>query len=292
MSIKNSKKKNKKMTNRNIEEDLEYYESNNNFTKSYYENYQYLSYKDKMIFDNKFSKPKNKSQEIYVKELNKNKNKIIIATGPAGTGKTLLGTEHAIRQFLLGNCEKLIFTRPSVSVDEDLGFLPGSMEDKMSPFIRPIYDILYNFITPKEVAELIEEKYIEIAPLGFMRGRTFKDAFIVADEMQNSTVNQMKSLLTRLGENTKIIITGDLQQTDRMYENNGLDDFLNKFKGKRSTSITSVEFDIEDIERSVVVKEVLDIYGADDIPPIYSINNSDNSSKSSEEIIPDEKCFG
>ena len=175
----------------------------------------------------------------------------------------------AVKYFLLGTYEKLIFTRPSVSVDEDLGYLPGTLEEKMAPWVRPIYDILYNFITPKEVSALLEDKMIEISPLGYMRGRTFKNCWIVADEMQNSTTSQMKMLLTRLGENSRLVITGDLDQHDRHEEMNGLDDFLNKFKGKRSSSITSVEFEKDDIQRESVVKEVLDIYGGD-IPAQYN----------------------
>jgi len=141
----------------------------------------------------------------------------------------------------------------------------------MAPWIRPIYDILYNFITPGEVLELIENKLIEISPLGFMRGRTFKNCWIIADEMQNSPPSQMKMLLTRLGENSKLVITGDLDQPDRIRELNGLEDFLNKFKGKLSDSISSVEFNKIDVEREEVVKEVLDIYSGEDIPPLYKI---------------------
>jgi phosphate starvation-inducible PhoH-like protein len=192
--------------------------------------------------------------------------KIVIANGPAGTGKTLFATEFGIRYFLTNTYEKLIFTRPSVSVDEELGFLPGTLEEKMAPWVRPIYDVLYNFLSPKEVMQLMEEKVIEIAPLGYMRGRTFKNAWIVADEMQNSTVSQMKMLLTRLGENSRLVVTGDLQQFDRAFEQNGLEDFLRKFRSKREAtetkteSIVAFEFEKSDIQREEVVKEVLDIY--------------------------------
>jgi phosphate starvation-inducible PhoH-like protein len=194
--------------------------------------------------------------------------KVILATGPAGTGKTLLATEHGIRFFLQGVYEKLVFTRPSVSVDEDLGYLPGTLEDKMAPWIRPIYDILYQHMSVKEVTALVEEKVIEIAPLGYMRGRTFKNCWIVADEMQNSTVPQMKMLLTRIGENSRLVVTGDLEQIDSSREDgpNGLEDFLDKFRGKRSPSIGSFEFDRGDIQREDVVREILDIYGGERIP--------------------------
>lgn len=228
--------------------------------KTILENYQYMSQKERSKVDAKFAKPKNASQARYMSALQKSHNKIIIATGPAGTGKTLIGTEYGIREFLLGNYEKLIFTRPAVSADEDLGFLPGTLEDKMAPWVRPIYDILYKFISPTEVTAMLTEKTIEIAPMAYMRGRTFKNTWIVADECQNTNVNQFKMLLTRLGENSRMVITGDLDQHDRHGEINGLADFLDKFKGCRSSSISSVEFSKDDIEREEVIKEVLDIY--------------------------------
>jgi phosphate starvation-inducible PhoH-like protein len=237
---------------------------------------QYLSHNERAKFDDKFTKPINKNQEEYVKTLGNKTKKIIIASGPAGTGKTLFATEFGVRYFLTGFYEKLIFTRPSVSVDEDLGFLPGTLEEKMAPWIRPIYDILYNFITPKEVESLLEEKIIEIAPLGYMRGRTFKNCWIVADEMQNSSVSQMKMLLTRLGENSRLVITGDLEQYDRPNELNGLEDFLNKFRGRRSTSISKFEFDKNDIQREEVVREVLDIYSATELPVNYTCEEEEN----------------
>ena len=243
--------------------------------KNMYENMQYLSQREKDLFEQKFARPKTKSQEIYASTLRSKAKKIIIATGPAGTGKTMFATEFGVRNFLLGKCDKLIFTRPSVSVDEDLGYLPGTLEEKMAPWVRPIYDILYQFIHPKEVSELIEEKVIEIAPLGYMRGRTFKNAWIVADEMQNSTISQMKMLLTRLGENSRLVITGDLEQCDNIKELNGLDDFLDKFRGKRSSSIGSFEFEKDDIQREEVVKEVLDIYGGETIPTDYMDDNKE-----------------
>lgn len=248
--------------------------------RSYYENMHHLSGNEKSIFESKFTTPKNQSQEYYHSQLKRKNKKIVVATGPAGTGKTLFATEWGVRNFLLGNYEKLIFTRPSVSVDEDLGYLPGTLEEKMAPWVRPIYDILYTFITPKEVTTLMEDKVIEIAPLGYMRGRTFKNCWIVADEMQNSTIAQMKMLMTRLGENSRMVITGDLEQYDRSQEVNGLEDFLDKFKGKRSSSITSVEFQKGDIQREEVVKEVLDIYGGD-IPACYQYDESDETGSNS-----------
>ena len=215
-----------------------------------------------------FMRPKNAHQTSYVELLTNPSKKIIVVSGPAGTGKTLFATEYGIANLQSGEFEKIIFTRPSVSVDENLGYLPGSMEDKMAPWIRPIYDILYQHYSPTEVDDMLAQKIIEIAPLGFMRGRTFKNAWIVADEMQNSTVGQMKMLLTRLGENSRLVVTGDLEQHDRPNEINGLEDFLTKFRGtgQRSLSISSMEFQTEDVQREPVVKEVLDLYSACYIP--------------------------
>lgn len=255
--------------------------------RKYYENIQYLSPNERQIFENKFSQPKNDCQRQLMGYLNNPKQKVVIATGPAGTGKTLLTAQTAIRNFLLGTYEKIIFTRPSVSVDEDLGFLPGTLEEKMAPWMRPLYDILHIHISPKEVAQLIEEKVIEICPLGFMRGRTFKNCCIVADEMQNCTLSQMKLILTRIGENTRLFITGDLEQCDRYGVKNGLEDFLDKIRGRRSNSISSVEFAIRDIEREEVVKEVLEIYAAAEFE-VYSTA----SSVSSDQEPVDIKTYG
>ena len=273
-------KKNKRLGEKDIM--AEYYAENPpafEEQRSTYENMQYLSQKEKDEFEQKFTRPKTKSQEIYASMLRSKSKKIVIATGPAGTGKTMFATEFAIRNFLLGKCERIVFTRPSVAVDEELGFLPGTLEDKMAPWIRPIYDILYQFMTPREVTDLMEDKVIEIAPLGFMRGRTFKNCWIVADEMQNSTISQMKMLLTRLGENSRLVITGDLDQHDKVSEHNGLEDFLDKFRGKRSTSIGSFEFDRSDIQREEVVKEILDIYAGEHIPTGYASTDNPTDDK-------------
>lgn len=245
-------------------EEIEIYQMD----KKYYEGYEYFSQKERALFDQKFSKPINRSQEKYFHLLNNRNKKIVMAIGPSGTGKTTLATEVGVRNLLLGNISKLILVRPTVSVDdEQLGFLPGGLEDKMAPWLRPIYDILYQFISPKEVQTMIENKEIELAPLAYMRGRTFKNCWIVADEMQNSTINQMKMLLTRIGHNTKIVITGDLDQHDKAKsgEMNGLEDFTNKLRKRRSSSISSIEFTHNDIEREEVVKEVLELYNDDDL---------------------------
>lgn len=277
LSKNKKQKKNKKHYQKDIELEIDLfnYEKNDD-TILNFKNIDYYSTKDNNVFENKFSKPRNNSQYKLLSSLKKKEYKIVIASGPAGTGKTLFGVEQGIRNYILGNYEKLIFTRPTVTVDEDLGYLPGTLEEKLNPYIRPIFDILYNFITPKEVENLLSEKIIEIIPLGFLRGRTFKNCWIVADEMQNSTISQMKMLLTRLGENSRLVITGDLEQNDLHGVSNGLEDFLNKMKERRSDSISSIEFDKSQVEREDIVKEVLEIYETNKIPYNSSDIDSDN----------------
>ena len=278
------KKKQKKWTERELmnqwseEESYLQFGDNREITKPY-ENISYMSQTEKNRFEEKFHKPKNDSQTRYSQLLRNKAKKIVVANGPAGTGKTLFATEYGIRNFFTHQYEKIVFTRPSVSVDEDLGYLPGTLEEKMAPWVRPIYDILYRFLSSKEVTYLMEEKIIEIAPLGYMRGRTFEKTWIVADEMQNSTVSQMKMLLTRLGENSRLIVTGDLDQHDKETELNGLEDFLRRFHGKRSSSISSFEFEREDIQREEVVKEVLEIYGGD-VPSYSSASDKEDDTES------------
>ena len=144
---------------------------------------------------------------------------ITFGIGPAGTGKTLLAVQMGIKLFQEGKIDKIIVTRPAVSVDEDIGFLPGDLNEKMAPWTRPIFDVLGEYYQTKQIAAMLEEGIIEISPLAYMRGRTFKNAYIIADEMQNATQNQMKMLLTRLGENSKMVVTGDLAQADRLKDN-------------------------------------------------------------------------
>ena len=221
--------------------------------------------------------PRNFKQDELLGLLTDQSKHIVFTTGPAGTGKTMISTLHAIKQFKERRVDKIVITRPAVSVDEQHGFLPGTLQEKMAPWTRPIFDIMEEFYHPKEIEYLLENNKLEIAPLAYMRGRTFKNAVVLADEMQNATPEQMKMLLTRLGENSRLVITGDLEQYDRQEGINGLEDFLNKFKGKRSSSITSVEFEKDDIQREDVVKEVLDIYGGDVPAQYHTCIESDDS---------------
>jgi len=205
--------------------------------------------------------PKNNNQQDYNKALYSMHNQMIFALGPAGTGKTMLACYAAITGYNDGTYKKIIMTRPVVSVEEDIGYLPGTLEEKMDPWTRPIMDIFSEFYTQSDINYMIREKIIEISPLAYMRGRTFKDAFIIADEMQNSTPNQMKMLLTRVGEGSKMIVTGDLMQHDRKYADNGLKDIANKLENKNYKRLKVIKFTPEDVERSQIVKDVLHIYG-------------------------------
>jgi phosphate starvation-inducible PhoH-like protein len=205
--------------------------------------------------------PRNKNQATYLQKLQDESKNIVLAIGPAGTGKTLLAVQNGIRQFQEGKVEKIIVTRPAVSVDEDLGFLPGTLNEKMAPWTRPIFDVLGEYYQQKDIENMLYENVIEISPLAYMRGRTFKNAYVIADEMQNATINQMKMLLTRLGEGSKMVVTGDLAQADRL-KDNGLINFIELLnKHKKLERIDVVHFDNKDIERHEAVKEILEIYG-------------------------------
>ena len=204
---------------------------------------------------------RNANQKLYLQKLYAEHTSIVLAIGPAGTGKTMLAVQHGIKMFQEGKVDKIVVTRPAVSVDEDLGFLPGDLNEKMAPWTRPIFDVLGEYYQKKEIANMLEEGVIEISPLAYMRGRTFKNAYIVADEMQNATQNQMKMLLTRLGEGSKMVVTGDLAQADRLSDN-GLIDFCNLLEQKEYLEhIDIIRFDAKDIERHNAVKEVLAVYG-------------------------------
>lgn len=204
--------------------------------------------------------PRNTSQESYLGLLRNPKKSIIFAIGPAGTGKTMIGVQHAIKQFKEGVVDKIVITRPAVSVDEEHGFLPGDLNQKMEPWTKPIFDVFKEYYHTREIASMLENGVLEISPLAYMRGRTFKNAYIVADEMQNATPSQMKMLLTRIGEGSRMVVTGDLQQADRP-QHNGLLDFVDRIRQHSGHRMIDVAwFQTKDIERHPAVKEVLSIY--------------------------------
>ena len=185
---------------------------------------------------------------------------VVIGTGPSGTGKTLLACHAGSKALVAGKVQRLIITRPAVSVDEQHGFLPGNLNKKMEPWTRPMFDALYRNFSVKKVQDMIYDQEIEICPLAYMRGRTFENAWVIADEMQNATPSQMKMLLTRIGEGSKMVVAGDLQQHERGFEENGLLVLLCRLNPD-STNMRCVQFTDEDVVRSQVVKEILGIYG-------------------------------
>lgn len=223
-----------------------------------------------------FYKPKTPNQEKYYSYLNDDKIKLLFAVGPAGTGKTMLACNNAIKDLKSGKVDKIIVTRPVVPVEEDIGFLPGNINKKMDPWTRPLFDVFLDFFSQREIDLMMYNSVIEISPLAYMRGRTFKNAFIIADEMQNSSPNQMLMLTTRIGMGSKMVVTGDLKQSDKGLDS-GLSDFINKFKvyerreseKYNNTEINSgikiVELNNTDIERSPVIVKILDVYNVNEV---------------------------
>lgn len=206
--------------------------------------------------------PRNTAQENYVDALMEKR--MVFAVGPAGTGKTLLAVLRAIKALRDHEITRIILTRPAVSVDEKHGFLPGTLNEKMEPWTRPIFDVFEEYYGLQATKLMLEDGTIEIAPLGFMRGRTFKNAYIIADEMQNATPDQTKMLLTRIGEGSSMVLTGDLRQHDRGFDQNGLKDFLERLAKRDMDSMQVCLFGRQHIERDPLVGDVLDVYGETD----------------------------
>lgn len=220
---------------------------------------KYISTTSKSIY-----KPKTINQQKYLQAIENENTKLVIVNGPAGTGKTLFACISAIELLKNNNIDKIILTRPLVSVEEEIGFLPGNINEKMDPWTKPIIDIFSEYYKKPEIDQMIYNNVVEIIPLGFMRGRTFKNSYIIADEMQNSTPNQMKMITTRIGENSKMIITGDLNQSD-LKEQNGLDDLIKKYETYSNMNeiedlIKFIKLENTDIERSQIVKTIMNIY--------------------------------
>ena len=244
---------------KNILKNKNYYEEEID-EKIYISNKKTTSYKPSLpVYE-----PRTENQKTYVDYLNDKNNNLIVVVGSAGTGKTMYSCLKAIELLKSKKIKKVIITRPVVSVEEDIGFLPGTIESKMDPYMRPIFDIFTEFFSLTEWNDMIFNRVVEISPLAYMRGRTFKNSFIIADEMQNSSPNQMKMLLTRIGENSRMVITGDLSQSDK-FEDNGLKDFIEKIKKYpplllNETNIRILYFNNSDIQRHKLVENVLNIY--------------------------------
>ena len=208
--------------------------------------------------------PKSLAQERLILSLFDAQIHITIAVGPAGTGKTYLAVQSAIQALRTGQVDRIVLTRPAVGVDEEQhGFLPGDLNQKMEPWTRPLLDVLHEYYSPKDVAQMLADQVIEISPLAYMRGRNFKAAYIIADEMQNATPGQTKMLMTRIGEGSKIVITGDTNQADRARSNNGLIDICQKIKDSPTVGIKVCELGHKDIQRHPIITKVLNLYGED-----------------------------
>ena len=205
--------------------------------------------------------PKSRGQENLVLALLDPQVAITIAVGPAGTGKTYLAMQAAIKALRTGEIEKIVLTRPAIGVDDEKhGFLPGDINQKMEPWTRPLLDVLHEYYSPKDVAQMLADQIIEISPLAFMRGRTFKAAYIIADEMQNATPGQMKMLLTRIGEGSSIVVTGDVEQADRTNLNNGLLDIANRLERSPTSGLKVCRLSSKDTQRHPIINSVLGLY--------------------------------
>ncbi|MCL1833646.1 MAG: PhoH family protein [Leptospirales bacterium] len=201
--------------------------------------------------------PRTANQAAYLNAIHNSP--VTFGIGPAGTGKTYLAVVMAIHYFIKGKVEKIVLTRPAVEAGENLGFLPGDLIQKINPYLRPLYDALFELLTPEKVASLIEKGYIEIAPLAYMRGRTLNNAYIILDEAQNTTMSQMKMFLTRLGNNSKFVISGDITQIDLAKpQSSGL--IQSQKILKRINGIEFINFSREDISRHPIVEKIVEAY--------------------------------
>lgn len=197
------------------------------------------------------------NQKEYIKAINRHD--LVFAIGPAGTGKTYIAVVNALAKLKNNEIKKIILTRPAVEAGESLGFLPGDLKEKVDPYLRPLYDALYEVLGSKQVEEFIEKGIIEIAPLAYMRGRTLESAYIILDEAQNTTINQMKLFLTRLGFNSKMVVTGDITQIDLPKKvDSGLVNAVKLLEGVKG--ISTIKFDRVDVIRHPLVQKVLAKY--------------------------------
>lgn len=216
-------------------------------------------YEEEIIKDNS-GKPirvKTLGQKVYVDSIKSHD--VVFGIGPAGTGKTFLAVTLAVTALKRGQVKRIVLTRPAVEAGESLGFLPGDLKEKVDPYLRPVYDALYQILGKEQTTRLMEREIIEIAPLAYMRGRTLEDAFVILDEAQNTTIMQMKMFLTRLGFNSKMIVNGDMSQIDLPRRvKSGLVDAMEKLKGIKA--IDFVHFSASDVVRHPVVADIINAY--------------------------------
>ena len=249
---------------------------------------------DNFMTSNKL-KPRTPSQVLYAKSLVDADISLLLVNGPAGSGKTHFACDAAVSKLLEGEVEKIIVTRPTIPVDnEEIGFIPGTIQRKMAPWLRPVNDVLLNHFSQREIDRMVMDGVIEISPIAHMRGRTFTNSYVIADEMQNSTPLQMKMLLTRLGEDSKMIITGDLNQSDLKTENNGFLDFIDRYEKhvEQGTDIRDVHLvwlTQKDVFRSDVVKSIIRIYDGFDDSINRDFNRIDMLQKNDQEYDDSEE---
>ncbi len=204
---------------------------------------------------------KTENQKTYIAALTDPDTDIVVVGGPAGTGKTYLAMLVAIKAMKDGECNKIILSRPAIGVDEEEhGFLPGDLNQKMEPWTRPLLDVLREYYSAREIAHMLEEQIVEIAPLAFCRGRTFKNSFVILDEAQNATPGQLKMIMTRIGVGSKIVITGDIEQADRKTADNGLLDLQNRLGKGVIPGLQLCQFELKDVQRHKIIAHVLRLY--------------------------------
>ncbi len=280
------------------EADIAVFEEKVNLLIDHYNRYNNLTETDieNLIFDDRYSKKElaeihdniivygNNGVAIRAKTFHQkmlveqhNTNDLLFAVGPAGTGKTYIAVALAVRALRNKEVKRIILSRPAVEAEERLGFLPGDLKDKLDPYLQPLYDALNEMIPPRRLQEMISDGIIQIAPLAFMRGRTLSNAFVILDEAQNATVNQVKMFLTRMGENSKFIVTGDLTQIDLpRKENSGLS-HCNRILANLE-GISFIYFDKQDVLRHKLVKQIIEAYDHEiqHIKPAYNKKTNEN----------------
>lgn len=204
-------------------------------------------------------KPRNPAQQKYIETIEQSE--VCFGLGPAGTGKTFLAVAAAVEQYMAGRVDRIILVRPAVEAGERLGFLPGTLQDKVDPYLRPLYDALYELVDPAEIDRMFEDHSIEVAPLAFMRGRTLGKAFIIMDEAQNTTSEQMKMFLTRMGPHSKVVVNGDLSQIDLQRPGgSGLREAVELLDGVEGVGVYA--FTDQDVVRHRMVQRIVRAYEA------------------------------
>ena len=264
MSPKELKRQEKLMARHNRKDSKRNRNKNGNIggKKTSRYNEEFMQESTRVVKVNTTLDPRSERQKEYLTMLEDHHTHMVFGVGPAGSGKTYMATKWAALALQEDIFDKIIITRPTVSVSENIGFLPGTLEEKMDPWILPVKDVLEEVFGKSKVESFFRLGKISIEPLGFMRGRTFKNSVILLDEAQNCTPDQLKMFLTRIGEGSKIIVTGDIKQSDYNNTKNGLLDFLIRIK--KIDGVDVIKFDKSDIQRHHLIGEILKLYGEED----------------------------